>query len=151
VTSTELQRGFGLIDALVALLLLTLGVVVAMRHERLIAADIAVAGQRTHAAALAHDALDAVRARAALGALDPGTYEHGDHADRDGTRYERHVRTGAVLAGHRFVQVEVRWPGRNGRARVLQAITLVVPTDLQDAARLASPAPPDLRWSPVTR
>lgn len=143
------QRGFALLEALIAALLVAVGAIalIWLQGEMRFNAD--AARQRTEAARLAQADIEQLRAFVAVGADagSPAWSEIEDDAldvtpSASPTRYTltRSVQTNAIL-GLKTIEVTLRWNDRRGQAQQLSLDTLIAGHDPALAGALSLPRP----------
>ncbi len=128
------QRGLGLVEALIAFLVLSLGMLTVVRLQPLLRQHAEHARQRSEAARLAQE--DIERQRASGGAAGSMVVDEAGAS----TRYELHRTVNTTSwPNARSVTVTVRWNDREGRPQAVHLATLIAAGDpaLAGAAMLA--------------
>jgi Tfp pilus assembly protein PilV len=124
------QTGVSLIEALIAVLIASFGVLGLARFQGELFNAHALAGERTTAQLAARDALEAV-----VAALDPAHYEEGTDAVPSARgAFERTWRVSATAAGDVAAQADVLWSDSRSRPQRVVLATLIAP---EGAARQA--------------
>src|SRR5882762_1654125 len=151
--TNQRQRGFSLVEALIALLVLSLGVLAMSKLQSHLRLNADVATQRSEAVRLAQEELEAMRSFATLTAAK-GTRSYADIAASSSTLApgaSRPVNTSfhvdrAIGEGNGFrtVSVAVDWPDRAGRTQriALQSVVAATPPGLAGALALRGNARP---------
>lgn len=137
------QRGVALLEALIAFLVLSIGLLALSRLQTGLRTNADAARERTEAVRLAQADIEGLRAFAS-----PADWDALENASEDvtptgsRTRYtlERVVQTSAD-AGLKAVEVTLHWNDRQGAAQQLRLATLVAGQDPALSAALAVPRP----------
>ena len=148
------QRGASLIEALVAFLVLSLGMLGMVRLQSHLRLDADIARQRSEAVRLAQQEMETQRAFATLAAT-PGLRSYAQIAsgtievdnDHSNTRFEikRSVHDNAAAA-YKSLNVALSWTDRNGTAQQLALDSIVAGSEpLLSASLVASARPHPLR------
>jgi type IV pilus assembly protein PilV len=142
----QTQQGFALVEALVALLILSVGILALAQMQARITQHSALARQQVHAMAWAQERLERWRASVELQASAPerrfeSIADGQDSLAGEATRYERRWQV-SLSAAAKAVQVQVQWPDRDGREQSVQLRSLIAPGDALRTALLMSPLPP---------
>jgi type IV pilus modification protein PilV len=136
------QAGFALVEALVALLILSVGILALAQLQTRMAQHSVLARQQVQAMVWAQERVEPWRAAtdqqfdAIASGHDSATSEPGEP-----TRFERRWQVAAV-GDAKTVQVQVQWVGRDGRDHSVQLRSLLLPGDGLRAALLMSPLSP---------
>ena len=138
------QRGLSLLEALIAFLLLSLGMIALTRLQTELRANADAARERADAARLAQIDVEGLRSftdAAGWNAIADTTAELT--LAGGSTRYtlERSVQTSSEPL-LKAVQITLRWTDRRGAAQQLRLATLIAGADPALAAALAVPHPP---------
>lgn len=136
------QTGFALVEALVALLILSVGILALAQLQTRMAQHSALARQQVQAMALAQERVEQWRA-ATDQQFDAIASGHDSAASQPGepTGFERQWQV-AVVGEAKTVQVQVQWAGRDGRDQSVHLRSLLLPGDGLRAALLMSPLSP---------
>jgi len=144
------QRGASLVEALVAFLVLSLGMLGMVRLQSHLRLDADIARQRSEAVRLAQQEMETQRAFATLAAT-PGLRSYSQimsgaikvDDDHGNTRFEleRSVHDNATAA-YKSLNVALRWTDRNGTAQHLALDSIVAGSEPLLAASLAAAAKP---------
>jgi type IV pilus modification protein PilV len=140
------QIGFALVEALVALLILSLGILALAQLQSRMAQHSALARQQVQAMAFAQERVEQWRAATdqQFEAIAPGQ-DHAASGPGEGTSFERRwqvAATGAGAGATKTMQVQVQWAGRDGQDQEVQLRSLMLPNDGLRAALLMSPLSP---------
>lgn len=147
--SLRRARGFALLEALIAAVLVAAGAAALLWLQGELRYNADAARQRTEAARLAQADIERLRAFVAVdeGGASPAWSEIEDDAqdvtpDASPTRYAltRRVQTDALLA-LKTIEVTLRWTDRRGQAQQLSLATLIAGHDPALAAALRLPRP----------
>lgn len=146
--SSKSQRGFTLIEAMVALVIVGFGMLVVVGMQMMLNRNAEVARERSEATRLAEEKLEALRSFTTI-APKAGQLAWNDlasGADAPATGYNiSYARTwtlgGATVDSKRDAQVLVSWTDRGGVADSVQVNTVISKTDPADSGALGFPLP----------
>lgn len=148
LTQREQQRGIGLLEALIALLVLSLGMLAIVRVQSHLRLGSEIARQRAEAVRLGQEALETQRAYAAIAASGPARSWAGimtatttvDAASgyASNTRYtvSRQIADASPLAA-KHASVTVAWADRTGEAQRIELNTVIAAHDPVNSGALA--------------
>lgn len=145
-TTDQVQRGFALVEALVALLILTVGILALAHMQAHLSRHSAHAREQAQAITLAQELVERWRAGAERRTPTAGsgfaTIASGqDRVDGGAAAYARRWEVDDV-AGAKAVVVQLQWPDRAGRDQLVQLRTLIAPGDALRSSLLMSPLSP---------
>jgi Tfp pilus assembly protein PilV len=138
------QRGVSLLEALIAFLLLSIGMLALTRLQNDLRANADAARERSEAVRLAQLDIEGLRAfadRAAWSAIADASADVTPAGSTTRYTLERVVGTSAE-PGLKAVQVTLHWNDRHGTVQQLQLATLIAGHDPALSAALALPRPP---------
>lgn len=146
--SNKQQRGFTLVEAMVALVIVGFGMLVVVGMQMMLNRNAEVARERSEATRLAEEKLEGLRSFTSI-ATAAGQLAWNDLAsgtDAPATDYNiAYTRTwtlgGAATDSKRDAQVLVSWTDRGGAADSVQVNTVISKTDPADAGALGFPLP----------
>lgn len=126
MTTMTRQRGLGLVDALIGLLMLTLGLLAVLQLQPELRRHAELARQRSEAVRLAQAEIEAARTDPALLTPDSRTID----ATTASTRYQLQREVDAVTwPNATALRVQLRWTAADGAAQQLELATLVTTLD----------------------
>lgn len=142
----QAQQGFALVEALVALLILSVGILALAQLQARITQHSALARQQVQATAWAQERVERWRAGAELQASAPeqrfeAIVNGQDSPAGDAATYERRWQVSS-LAAAKAVAVQVQWSDREGRDQSVLLRSLIAPNDALRTALLMSPLSP---------
>lgn len=132
------QRGVTLIEALIAFLVLSLGMLAVVRMQPELRQHAELARQRSEATRLAQQDVESLRgiAAASLEAITSAAYTvEPDGLGSPPYTVQRRV-DAAAWPRSRSVEVVVRWPDRSGEAQQVTLVTLIGASDPSAAGAL---------------
>lgn len=146
--SSKTQRGFTLIEAMVALVIVGFGMLVVVGMQMMLNRNADVARERSEATRLAEEKLEGLRSFTTI-STTAGQLAWNDLAsgsDTPSTGYNiSYTRTwtlgGAAADSKRDAQVLVSWTDRGGNADSVQVNTVISKTDPADSGALGFPLP----------
>lgn len=152
------SRGFTLIEVLIALAVISVGMLALAGLHLALARHADLARQRTEATHLAQSTLEELRAFQQVQAT-PGVGSYAamasgqdDPALASNTRYQRRWTVGGVADDReRLVEVRVDWTDRSGEAAAVHLLSLIARSDPADSGRLALPPARPLQARPQDR
>jgi len=147
-SSSKAQRGFTLIEAMVALVIVGFGMLVVVGMQMMLNRNAEVARERSEATRLAEEKLEGLRSFTTI-STTAGQLAWNDLAsgsDTPSTGYNiSYTRTwtlgGAAADSKRDAQVLVSWTDRGGVADSVQINTVISKTDPADSGALGFPLP----------
>lgn len=137
------QRGIALLEALLAFLVLSIGMLALSRLQNGLRAGAESARERTEAVRLAQRDIESLRTFTGMAGWNAIADATANVTPADGTTdytLERRVQTVAGLA-LKTVQVTLHWTDRHGAAQQLQLHTMVAGQDAALSAALSLPRP----------
>lgn len=155
------QRGATLIEALVAFLALSLGMLALTRLESALRSQADLARQRSEAVRLAQQDIEQLRAFSSL-ETSAGASAFDDIADNSlsvgseqgyasNAEYAVERQVHADSAGYKTATVQVSWADRSGQTQQVRLSALISRSDPAQAAALAIPSPPLRPLAPFGR
>lgn len=151
------ERGFTLVEVLVALLVLSVGLLALAGFQAMLSRHADLARQRTEASQLAQSKLDEMRG---FSHIDGGSPAYGDIASgfdaptiSSNATYRREWRVEALAdQPFRRIGLQVQWTDRSGETASVALAALIARADPTESARLAWPTPANsARWTPARR
>lgn len=128
------QRGLGLVEALIAFLVLSLGMLAVVRLQPALRQHAEIARQRAEAVRLAQEDIEHLRSAAAPAAgIVPAAFDIDEAAASTRYHLQREV-DATAWPNLRTVTVSVRWPARDGELQQVRLATLIGTADPAIAA-----------------
>ena len=132
-TTPRAQRGTSLLEALIAVLVLTLGMVSIARVQGHLRLDADVARQRTEAVRLAQQDMEVLRSERTFSAIASAS-----RSANTGTAYAIERRIAATGMPHaKAASITVRWVDRSGAAQQVALHSVIAGTDPRLSGALA--------------
>jgi Tfp pilus assembly protein PilV len=140
------QRGFTIIEALVALLIMTFGLLAASGMQMTLSSNADVSKQRTEAMRLAQEKMEYLRSYSQLttatGVVSWAGLASGTDSNTTNATYSRTWSLGGSSSDtHRVVSVAVSWTDRSGESQSITLNSVISKTDPSDTGFLAFPLP----------